>query len=205
MKNPIPFLCALLICFQTGWSIPGITPEGLIDREKITEFYFDGDFQKVMHALEHFRKNNPNAAKDDRIFMFKYLSVVYAANPDTRDKAESYMYQLLKMVPTATLIDMYISDSIKAIFKNVKEEYQARMQYLDSKKSTEPDQKQVSAEPPPSPKTGADKDPSPGKNGRSKKWIWWTVGGVTVAGAVTAFVLLSGNNEEAEKPVTVVH
>ncbi|MFC1586148.1 hypothetical protein ACFL5V_11415 [Fibrobacterota bacterium] len=180
---------------STSWTMPGLLEDGSLNREEIQKLYFDGEFEPVAAALEQFRKINPQASEEDRIFMYKYLSVVYAANSETRDKAESYMYQLLKLVPAVDLMDMYISDSIKAIFNKVKTEYQARNQPAAPKEQKKQSDPVVVKKPDPAPAPQAPAEKEADKPEPNRRWIWWTAGGLAVAGAVTAFVLLSGDEE----------
>ncbi len=181
----------LLILIQFAPALEGLNEDGSLNKEAIQKLYFDGDFAKVVEVLESYRKANPNPSVDDKIFMYKHLSVVYAANPDTRVKGESFMYQLLKLVPTASLIDMYISDNIKAIFQNVKQEFEERQRYLTGKAGSDSTSTVKSGD-----KKSSNSDTKKQvKKKKSKAWIWWTAGGVAVAGGVVAFVLLSQEKE----------
>jgi len=129
-------IICLLIIFN-GFSISGLNPDGSLDQDRIYALYFDGNFEEVRHILETFRKEQPSPSENDKVFMYKYLGIVYAANPETRDQAESYLYQLLKLKPTIEVLDMYISENIKVIFKNVKKDYELKMKYLG--KENQPD------------------------------------------------------------------
>jgi hypothetical protein len=52
---------------------------------------------------------------------------MYAAKYDTRERGKYFMHQLLMTEPTAKIMDMYASDMIYMIFKNIQDEYdQAR-------------------------------------------------------------------------------
>ncbi|MFC1585356.1 hypothetical protein ACFL5V_07405 [Fibrobacterota bacterium] len=200
MRSPLWLVVLLLYTASTAWAVPGLKPDGTLDREKISEFYFDGEFQKVSAALETFRKQNPSAGDEDRIFVYKYLSVVYAANPGTRDKAESYMYQLLKLVPTATLLDMYVSDNIKSIFKNVREEYEERMKYAEPEATSAKPVEQETAPAPDSlssvsEESAATPEVPEKKPERSRKWIWWTLGGAAVVAVVVVFIILGSEDD----------
>lgn len=104
--------------------IRGINPDGSLDKPTVSNAYFEGEFWTVIKALEAFRKSGMKTSREDSIYTFKYLSVVYAADASTRKKGESYMYQLIKMMPTIDLIDLYISDNIESIFKKVKLDYE---------------------------------------------------------------------------------
>ncbi len=55
--------------------------------------FFEGEFEVVSHKLESFLKTHGSEVSRSEIkFVYKYLSVVYAADPNTKVKAESYMY-----------------------------------------------------------------------------------------------------------------
>jgi len=194
-------MCCLLVLASVAFvaALPaGLNSDGSLDKEIIRKFYFDGEFEKVTQALENFRKQNPDANEVNKIFMFKHLSVVYAANPDTRLKGESYMYQLLKLVPSVTLIDMYISDNIKAIFKNVKTDYQERHSLLE-KQHVSTESSSVALE------DKSQEGSTEAANSGSRKWMWWTAGGVALAGAVTVFILVSGDDEPESDPPSIAN
>jgi hypothetical protein len=187
-------VCLLILglgCFWQALSLPGIKEDGSLDKETISNFYFEGNFVKVVEALEHFRDNNPDASKEDMIFVLKHLSVVYASQDETREKAESFMYQLLKLEPNIDLIDMYVSDNIEAIFNKVKERHNRLTppsgvggKMAESNESTS---------------SGKGK-PKPEK--KSKKWLLWAAGGTALAAGFTAFILFSGE-EESQKTRTL--
>jgi hypothetical protein len=88
--------------------------------------YSDGDFPAVITSIEAFTHANKTYPRADSIFIAKHLAVVYTANPDTRERGKYYMYQLLELVPSAELVDMYVSDEIEKIFGRVKQEYEAK-------------------------------------------------------------------------------
>ncbi|MFC1584044.1 hypothetical protein ACFL5V_00705 [Fibrobacterota bacterium] len=169
-------LVGIVILCQ-GYSLQGIRKDGSLDKDALKKYYFEGEFDKVLEVLEIYRKEKILKPKEDRIFTYKYLGVIYAAKPETREKAESYMYQMLKLDPGADLSDMYISESIETIFLNVRERY-VRLKVKESppKKAPEPE------------------DDDSKKIG---KWVWWTAGGLAVTGVVAAFVLMSGEDEPA--------
>ena len=172
----------IILGFTQIFSQPGLLEDGSIDKEAVRKFYFDGDFDKVKRALETFRKSNPGAPVHDMAFVYKYLGVVYAADSDSRQKAESYMFQMFKLMPNIDLIDMYVSDQVESIFQKVKKRYQEMHpdQAIRSGGNPEIQQKEKKEEK------------------KSKQWIWWTAGGVGVAAAVTGFLLLS-SEETPEK------
>ena len=85
--------------------------------------YSDGDFNSVIQSIEAFTKTHKSYARTDSIFIAKHLAVVYTANPETRERGKYYMFQLLDLVPSAELVDMYVSDEIENIFLRVRKEY----------------------------------------------------------------------------------
>jgi hypothetical protein len=207
--NKIKFtLLGILVCvlISPAFSNEGLNPDNSLDEKQISTWYFESDFEKVRDILETYRKSHSSSLTDrEKIFIYKYLSVIYAASPDSRDKAESYMYQLLKIKPTIELMDMYISDSIESIFNNVKSKYKSRMEYLERQKEEEkqelsgksPDSTSSVGQQDAEPKSATRQPPS--KPEKNKNWIWWTVGGAAVAGLVTVFLLSSGDDAEPEQ------
>ena len=84
---------------------------------KIKSHYREGEFEKIRVTLEDFlKKSGKTSAPKERIFAYKYLGVVYAAEPQGYPLAETYFYQLLKLAPNAHLSDMYVSTAIEDVF-----------------------------------------------------------------------------------------
>ncbi|HKP95767.1 MAG TPA: hypothetical protein VJ385_08420 [Fibrobacteria bacterium] len=191
-------LLFLLLPRVDSWAGFGFKLDGTLDREAIAVAYYEGEFYRILPPLEEYRQSFPeNSTRDDSIFVYKYLSVIYAADSSTRARAESYMVQLLKLKPTIELVDLYISDEIKAIFKEVKQSYLQEQKYIreydlfgNAKRDSIPrdstsriDTKTVS---------------TPKKS--SRKWVWWTLGSIgTAAVATTAYIAL-GTEPETTNP-----
>lgn len=195
-SQPCGFAWLLLVVLFTSQSFAafGFKLDGTLDKDAISHAYFEGEFNKVLPPLEMYRQSVPaNSTREDSIFVFKYLSVIYAAEPSTRARAESYMVQLLKLMPTIELIDLYISDNIQAIFKDVKKSFMEQQEYVR-------EHDQFGRPIPDSSRTGDGKS----SNGRksSRKWVWWTLGGVgTAAVATTAYYTLRDDGDP--KPTRV--
>ena len=165
----------------------GFKLDGTLDKEAISHAYFEGEFSRILPPLEMYRQSFPaSATKEDSIFVYKYLSVIYAASPQTRQKGESCMVQLIKMKPTIELIDLYISDNIEAIFKNVKQSYEQQQKYTQAHDLVGNEKKDTASVT--TPKT------------RSTKWIWWTLGGVGTAAIVTGTILALNQDTEKGPP-----
>lgn len=170
----------------------GFKLDGTLDKEAISHAYFEGDFSRVLPPLEMVRQTFPaNSTRDDSIFVYKFLAVVYAADSTTRPKAESYMVQLLRLMPTIEIVDMYISDNIHAIFKDVKQKYLEQQKYVREHDSLGRPLKD-----------STDGKQSPRRRS-SSRWIGWALGGVgTAAAAATAYYVM--DNEPKTKTDRVV-
>jgi hypothetical protein len=118
----------LLLCFAAAHSAPSPagSPADRLDQKRIHADYNEGNFEKVIASLEGFMASRKTYPLDDSVFIAKHLAVVYTANPATREKGKYYMYRLLAMLPSAKLVDMYVSDEIDRIFDKVREEFMAR-------------------------------------------------------------------------------
>jgi len=192
-NHPLSLAFVLLLLPIQASAAFGFQLDGSLDKNAISKSYFEGDFHRILPPLEAWRNSRSPKTREDSIFVYKYLSVIYAADSTTLSRAESYMVQLLKLMPTIELVDMYISDNIEAIFKDVKGKFLEQQQYIrnhDELGRTRQDSV-----------TGKTKNDS--KDGalrpvKSKQWIWWTVGGVGLAAAMAGsyYVL----HEEASSP-----
>jgi hypothetical protein len=118
----------------------------------------------------------------DSIFAFKHLGVMYAATPATREKGRYYMYQLIYLEPTAKIMDMYASDMIYLIFRNVQEDYEHKRSQMAKSETPAPDATVPESAPAPAAAT---------KTKRSRTAYWVTGGAVLAAGTIgLLFVLL---------------
>ena len=203
----LPVLLALLILPCAGWaksksetSAPARTEgSGKVDFTRVHQLYLNGDFDAAIVMLEDYLKENRQYTHDDSVFIYKHLGVMYAAQYETREKGKYYMHKLLTVEPTARIMDMYASDMIYMIFKNIQEEYASTRMQLEEKRRTEPDSSGTLA-------GGASADgqrqgtasrAQPAKDSGSRKWFWVGVSAATVAAGIGLYVALS---DEAEPP-----
>lgn len=105
---------------------PRAAPPETLNQKRIHADYNEGNFERVTSTLEGFMARNKTYSLADSVFIVKHLAVVYSANPETREKGKYYMYRLLTILPSAKLIDMFVSDEIDRIFEKVREEFLAR-------------------------------------------------------------------------------
>jgi hypothetical protein len=112
-----------------------------LDTAKVKKLYQEGDFDQAIAILEASLKDRKVADHRDSVFVFKHLGVMYAANDHSRERGKYFMLQLLTIEPTARIMDMYASDMIYMIFKNIQEEYATtHTRYVRAEKHVEGNQ-----------------------------------------------------------------
>lgn len=186
-------LLAALLC--------GAAQAAGLDQKAIHASYEEGDFDKVLVRIEDFQKSHASYSREDSVFIAKHLAVIYAANPETLEKGKYWMYQMLRVMPAADLVGMYVSEEIDRIFDKIRVEFTRRqVQFgVDTARMVLPpkqpketgDAVTAAATPasksPPKPKTAV------GKSRESSGWktgLWVAGGlGVAAAGAATYFLL----------------
>jgi hypothetical protein len=103
---------------------PALVPApSLLDTTKVHKLYMESEFDEAIASLEGDLKGKRFLGHQDSVFIYKYLGVMYTSKYETRELGKRYMYQLLVMEPTARISDMFASDMIYMIFKNVQDEY----------------------------------------------------------------------------------
>lgn len=163
-----------------------------IDHKTIHELYNEGDFESVIAELEKYMQRNRSYALEDSVFIAKHLAVVYSANPVTREKGRHYMLRLLELVPSAKLLDMYVSEEIDRIFERVREEFLERRRNPDARAGrTASPLKSPEREEPRSARPESQEKANQGKSG------YWIAGGVAIVLAGAASVYFIHQNETA--------
>jgi hypothetical protein len=95
-----------------------------LDTATVRRYYLDGDFEPAIDLLETTLNYKTGFSHEDSVFIFKHLGVMYAAKDATREKGKKYMLRLLEVEPTARIMDMYASDMIYMIFRNIQDEFE---------------------------------------------------------------------------------
>jgi hypothetical protein len=182
-----------------------------LNQKDIHAAYNEGDFDKVVTLIDGFNRANKTYSRADSIFIAKHLAVVHSANPQTREKGRYFMYRLLEMMPSAELVDMFVSDEIDRIFDKVRKEFLARQ------KSFGVDSAQISM-PEKASRTAPAAKPEPAQTGPSSEYqaasksdkqpFWkkngfWIAGGVGVAVAGTAAYFIYTQDEPTGKTYVI--
>lgn len=168
-----------------------------MDTAKVHEQYLEGDFDHAIRALEGQLKSKRPMTHAESVFVFKHLGVMYAAQQSTRDKGKYYMGELIHIEPTAKILDMYASDMIHLIFRNVQEEFEKKRARLQPQADTVA---AVAQPVPAAPEPGRQETPPQASSASSRKrTIFLAATGATVAvGALALFFLLGGDEPETK-------
>jgi hypothetical protein len=165
-----------------------------LDQKGIHAAYGEGDFERVIAAIDSFTQANKTYSQGDSVFIAKHLAVIYTANPATREKGKNYMFRLLNLLPSAKIVDMFVSDEIDHIFEKVREEYvvRKRMTGQDAPSHQESNQyavdKLAMQRKQPSGSAGPAASEATGKSAHTSYWIAGGVAALAVAGAAYYFM-----------------
>ncbi len=186
-------ISSTILCFALAFAI---TPSALatgLDQAKVQKLYNDGEFEGVISTVENYMKQVPVHSRADSVFIAKHLAVVYAANPATREKGRYYMYRLLELVPSAQLIDMYVSDEIDRIFERTRREYESRLKAMGK----DPEVLYQTGATDTVVTAGSNEPATPARPTPSKwkrTWPYWVGGGVVLVGTGAVVMLLSDSD-----------
>jgi hypothetical protein len=104
-------------------------PADTVDQKKIHSEYGDGNFETVVQILEDYRSRHDRYRTSDSVFIAKYLGVIYASNPDSREKGKYWLYKMLQMEPKSDLVDLYVGEEVERTFEKVRQEFIVRRNY----------------------------------------------------------------------------
>jgi hypothetical protein len=213
-SRPGILFSVLILCAVAVHAAPpeAGTASDKLDQKRIHADYNDGNFEKVIASLEGFMAAHKTYSLADSVFIAKHLAVVYTANPATREKGKYYMYRLLAMLPSAKLIDMYVSDEIDRIFDKVREEFMTRQKSfgVDTARVSVPAQSpsrdaheaplaSAPAAPRPRPAAAEERKPASGN-----KAVYLAAGGTAlVALGVAAYFVFTESPKSTEKTYVV--
>jgi hypothetical protein len=198
-------LFVVLFFFQQNFSQPSpkIAKVEVLNRTWVENTYKNGDLDAVKFRLQGILKSRQTLSRSDSIFVYKYVSVVTAADAENKHIAKDYMYKLLSIQPNVDIIDLYVSESITQLFQDVKKEFHARMAYVSQKDTIEnSNSKPIGLRPKEKPHASKPKN---GNNSLvpSKSYaIWyWTAAGLAVTGSAIGIYLWS-NSKPKQVPIS---
>jgi hypothetical protein len=157
-----------------------------LDTVAIHAQYLEGDFEQAIRSLDGALKGRKPLNHADSVFIFKHLGVMYAASPATREKGRYYMLQLISIEPTARILDMYASDMIYLIFRNVQEEYENK----HSRVAVATPADTAAAAPAEAQPTTAPIAAAAPQGSQRNRTLYWAAGGAAVAAGVAGLVFI---------------
>lgn len=152
--------------------------------------YGEGEFDVAVAMIDSFTRSNPVYPKDDSVFVAKHLAVIYTANPDTREKGKRYMFQLLELLPSAKIVDMFVSDEIDRIFQRVREEYTVQLNLMGRKGAGMESGKHPIDPMAVSPPKDSAAPPAVRRKPSRSRALYWAAGGTVLAVGAGALVYL---------------
>jgi hypothetical protein len=206
------FSVFVALSFTQGWAAkaksstaPSIAaPEKVVgafvslDTVSIHTHYSDGDFDKVIAALDPLLGDKSKMSHPDSLFLFKHLGVIYSKDPGTREKGKYCFRKLLDVDGQAQILDMYATDEIYQVYRTVKEEWAlthpgASAPAPSTSAAVTPNNDQppvTSASPAPNQTMPM---PTAKANRKGPSWKTWTAAGgaVAVTAGLTTWYLLS--------------
>jgi hypothetical protein len=169
-------------------SAPKDTAAAWVDTAKVHRLYMEGDFDNAIALLEGNLKDSSRYRHEDSVFIFKHLGVMYAAQYDTRERGTYFMHRLLQVEPTAKIMDMYASDMIYMIFKNIQEEYEQNRMQLAARY---PERRGAVAMSPEAGSQGTSGSEPASKGSDRRAWIWTGAAVAAVAAGVGVYYLFA--------------
>ena len=181
-------------------SITTPTAKPVMDTLTIHKLYVEGDFDEAIERLDRGLKYSGPFSHQDSVFIFKHLGVMYTSKYETRELGKKFMMQLLEVEPTARIMDMYASDMIYMIFKNIQDEYDLAQMKLKRAQGLRHDT--VDQNPPPEPRENR---AGKSESGHGYKWVPWTVvAAIAVAGGTYLAVSMIDDEPETRTKENVV-
>lgn len=172
-----------------------------LNETKVHQAYEDGDFETMIAIIASFTRTHPVYSKADSICITKHLAVIYAANPATREKGKNYMFRLLDLMPSASILDMFVSDEIDHIFEKTREEYVMRQKRLGRLPLTHVESNQFARDP----VTKGQPSTQNSVNARVSPKVYWFAGGAALVAATGTLIYVLASNTHATSPQDITY
>jgi hypothetical protein len=158
-----------------------------VDRNEVLGLYMEGDFETLVALLENIRRERQLRDREDSIFIYKFLGVIYGADERTKRKAESFLYQMLELDPNEDLSALGVGESVQKIFERVRTRVKVDTTRIAKPAPVVETPAPVAAAP--APAAPAPVAASEGRERRVPTWVWYASGGAAAALVVSLIVL----------------
>ncbi len=188
-----------------------------LDTAAVHDLYNDGDFDKVLSALEpHLQAKTP-ISREESVFVFKHLGVIFSKDASTREKGKYCFRKLFDLDPKAQILDMYATDDIYAVFRTVHDEWAlSHPEFAKTESSVTPQPQAIPQQTPSTvsavqPATSQTKPlpqqtkPAQASAGKQTDWKIWSIAGgaAVVTAGVAAWFLLSQSPEKTTTTLVI--
>jgi hypothetical protein len=173
----------------------GPRPEAAVDTFEVRRLYSDGEFDEAVARLEKGIAARKPASKAESVFVYKHLGVMYLAQYQTREKGKWHLRQMLETDSSAQITDMYASDMVYMIFKNILDEFEAKRHTSRPRDTVEVADRRGS---------GRDSLATPKlaeTRRKSKGYLWWGATAAVIGAGVTAYFVLAEDDSGTDFPV----
>ncbi len=100
-----------------------VAAEFRVDTAQEAADYRNGDFEKLSGELSPILSPGTACSRTDSMQAWKYLAVIYAAAPATREKGRYCMLRLLDLDSNADLLDLFASEEVNDLFQRARREH----------------------------------------------------------------------------------
>jgi hypothetical protein len=164
-----------------------------VDRNEVLSLYMEGDFETLVALLENIRRERQLRDREDSIFIYKFLGVIYGADERTKRKAESFLYQMLELDPNEDLSALGVGQSVQKIFERARtrvkpDSSRAAMKPAPAAEPSAPASVPAST---PAPAQAPVAAAQPASASGVPKWVWYASGGAVAAVVVVGAIVLS--------------
>lgn len=172
-------------------SAKAVKPGKAVDRNEVLSLYMEGDFETLVALLENIRRERQLRDREDSVFIYKFLGVIYGADEHTKRKAESFLYQMLELDPNEDLSALGVGESVQKIFERVRTRIKTD---TVSHPAAPPAAPAVAAapaapqNPAPSPAPAAQ---PPRRESGVPKWVWYASGGAAAVAVAVGIIVMN--------------
>jgi hypothetical protein len=115
----------ILSAFLSLYAESGRLPVLPLDTAVLRESFTSGKREDLRLSLESLMRSPIPLSPVDRGECLRYLSAIYGDEPGAGSKASSHMYQLLRLQPDRTALNLPVKAGTEALFDRIRAEFLA--------------------------------------------------------------------------------